>query len=88
MHFKTSCSFDKLAPFTNLGRLVQAFGRVVSCRLVVDKASGRLKGTAFADFADAEAAQKAAEACAKARWGQGLVMSLASLILDVLWSFG
>lgn len=50
----------------------QAFGRVVSCRLVVDKASGRLKGTAFADFADAESAQKAAEACAKARCGAGL----------------
>ncbi len=46
---------------------VQAFGRVASCRLVLDKASGRLKGTAFVDFAEPQAAHKAAEACAKAR---------------------
>jgi nucleolar protein 4 len=35
---------------------------------VVDKASGKLKGTAFVDYYTRAAADKAAEACAKGRW--------------------
>lgn len=49
----------------------QAFGPVRSCRLVVDKDSGKLKGTAFVDFYKRASAQAAADACAKGRCGPG-----------------
>lgn len=45
----------------------QTYGPVRSCRLVVDKTSGKLKGTAFVDFYKVASAEKAAEACAKGR---------------------
>lgn len=44
-----------------------AYGPLKSCRLVIDKASGKSKGTAFVEYKSAESAGKAAEACAKAR---------------------
>lgn len=48
---------------------VQVFGPVRSCRLVLDKESGKLKGTAFVDYYKRASAEAAAESCAKARWG-------------------
>jgi nucleolar protein 4 len=38
---------------------LSAFGRIKACRLVVDKVTGRSKGTAFVEFADAPAAAAA-----------------------------
>ncbi len=43
---------------------VAAFGRVRACRLVVDKTTGRSKGTAFIEFADAAAAAAAVASAA------------------------
>jgi nucleolar protein 4 len=36
-------------------------------RLVVDKVSGKAKGTAFVEFQGEEGAKKAADACARGR---------------------
>ena len=48
---------------------MQKFGKVRSCRLVVDKATGRAKGTAFVDFYDPSAASSAVETAAKVEGG-------------------
>ena len=50
-----------------LPHLPQTFGPLRSCRLVVDKASSKLKGTAFVEYYSAAGAQAAATACAKGR---------------------
>lgn len=54
-------------PQSLLSTRLQTFGPVRSCRLVVDKDSGKLKGTAFVDFYRVASAHAAAEACAKGR---------------------
>lgn len=51
--------------------VMRTFGPVASARLVVDKALGKPKGTAFVDFRSAEGAQAAVEACAKGRRREG-----------------
>ena len=45
------------------------FGKVRSCRMVMDKASGRPKGTAFVDFVKPDAAKTAVEAAGKVEGG-------------------
>ncbi|KAI3438130.1 hypothetical protein D9Q98_000571 [Chlorella vulgaris] len=50
---------------------MKAYGPVRSCRLVVDKASGKIKGTAFVDFYQRASAEAVAEACAKGRRKEG-----------------
>ena len=47
---------------------MERFGAVKSCRLVVDKDTKKLKGTAFVDFETTKAAEKAVAACNKDRW--------------------
>ncbi len=37
------------------------------CRVVMDKAAGKPKGTAFVEFKTEEAAKRAAEACSRGR---------------------
>jgi nucleolar protein 4 len=54
-------------PWLALAPVLQAYGPVRSCRLVVDKASGKIKGTAFVDFYQRASAEAVAEACAKGR---------------------
>eukprot|EP00884_Botryococcus_braunii_P019055 jgi/Botrbrau1/5833/Bobra.0366s0015.1 len=49
----------------------ESFGRVRSCRLVMDKSTGKQKGTAFIDYWSAADAQKAAAASARGRTGEG-----------------
>ena len=48
---------------------MQKFGKVRSCRLVIDKATGRAKGTAFVDFHDPSAASRAVETATKEEGG-------------------
>ena len=45
------------------------FGKVRSCRVVMDKASGRPKGTAFVDFVKPDAAKAAVDAATKVEGG-------------------
>ena len=54
-----------------------------SCRLVEDKASGKLKGTAFVDFADPAAAAAAAAACAKGRAKAGPGVTVGGRVVEV-----
>jgi len=46
---------------------MERFGPVKSCRMVVDKVTGKGKGTAFVEFRSTEAAAAAAGACDRAR---------------------
>ena len=48
---------------------MQKFGKVRSCRVVLDKTTGRSKGTAFVDFVDAASASRAIEAAGKVEGG-------------------
>lgn len=47
------------------------FGIVKACRVVMDKATGKPKGTAFVEFKSPAGAAAAAAACARAREGKG-----------------
>ena len=42
-----------------------------SLRIVMDKATGKAKGTAFVEFKKPEAAKRAADACTRGRKSQG-----------------
>jgi nucleolar protein 4 len=55
----------------------EAFGDVMACRLVVDAATGRSKGTAFVEFADAASAARAAAASDAAASGDGRPLTVA-----------
>jgi nucleolar protein 4 len=48
---------------------MQKFGKVRSCRLVIDKATGRATGTAFVDFHNADSARGAVDMAAKVEGG-------------------
>lgn len=45
-----------------LSQKLSEFGEVVSVKIIMDRATGRSKGFAFAEFADEAAAQSAMEA--------------------------
>jgi len=62
---------------------LEGFGDVKAARLVVDKASGRAKGTAFVEFADAAAAGRAAAASKASAAGDGPAITLRGRDLDV-----
>ena len=62
---------------------LEGYGDVKAARLVVDKASGRAKGTAFVEFADAAAAARAAAASKAAAAGDGPAITLRGRDLDV-----
>lgn len=47
---------------------MERFGAVKSCRLVVDKDTKKPKGTAFIDFEEPSAAEKAVAACSKDKY--------------------
>lgn len=53
------------------------------CRMVMNKATGKPKGTAFVQFSDGAAAQKACAACARQRDGSGEGMSLRGKVLGI-----
>jgi nucleolar protein 4 len=63
---------------------MQAFGPVASARLVLNKVTGKLKGTAFVDFRTAEGASSAVEACAqwRAKKGSGVVIKGRNVEVD------
>lgn len=63
---------------------MQAFGPVASARLVVDKVTGKLKGTAFVDFRSVEGASSAVEACFQWRKkkGSGVVIKGRNVEVD------
>lgn len=50
---------------------MKVYGPVKSCRLVVDKTTDKLRGTAFVDYYHATSAEKAAASCDKWREKQG-----------------
>lgn len=62
---------------------LEGYGDVKAARLVVDKASGRPKGTAFVEFADAAAAGRAAAASKAAAAGDGPAITLRGRDLHV-----
>ncbi|KAK9829098.1 hypothetical protein WJX72_003878 [[Myrmecia] bisecta] len=62
---------------------LESFGRVKACRLVVDKVTKKQKGTAFVEFREAASAKKAADACARARKGEGPGIVVAGRPLEV-----
>ncbi|BDA47944.1 probable RNA-binding protein 28 [Coccomyxa sp. Obi] len=59
------------------------YGKLKACRLVQDKGTKKLKGTAFVEFEQQEDAQAAAEACAKARAGQGPALTVRGVPIEV-----
>ncbi|KAG2482067.1 hypothetical protein HYH03_018977 [Edaphochlamys debaryana] len=62
---------------------LELFGPVKACRLVLDKASRKPKGTAFVEFRSPESAAKAAAACERGRRHEGPGITLAGRPLDV-----
>jgi nucleolar protein 4 len=61
---------------------MKTYGRVRSCRLVKDKTTGKLKGTAFVDFVDTSSAEKVAEVCSKWRSKQGPGVIVAGIVVE------
>lgn len=59
------------------------FGPVKACRIVVDKTTGKPKGTAFIEFKDHEPAAAAAAASARARAGKGPDVTVKGVALNV-----
>jgi nucleolar protein 4 len=59
------------------------FGPVKACRIVVDKNTGKPKGTAFIEFKDHEPAAAAAAASARARAGKGPDVTVKGVALTV-----
>jgi nucleolar protein 4 len=59
------------------------FGPVKSARLVLNKETGKPKGTAFIEFRESAAAAAAAHASAQARSGRGVGVTLKGRPLDV-----
>jgi nucleolar protein 4 len=74
-------------PFLSLPCCLQArfdrFGPVKACRVVMDKATGKPKGTAFIEFRAPAGAAAAAEACARARAGKGPDVTVKGAKLNV-----
>ena len=61
---------------------MKKFGHVRSCRIVVDKITGKPKGTAFIDFRSQEAAAALAEASKKAREKKGPAIIVAGMPVE------
>jgi nucleolar protein 4 len=61
---------------------MKTYGRVRSCRLVKDKTTGKLKGTAFVDFVDTASAEKVTEVCSKWRSKQGPGVIVAGIVVE------
>lgn len=61
---------------------MKTYGRIRSCRLVKDKTTGKLKGTAFVDFVDTSSAEKVAEVCSKWRSKQGPGVVVAGIVVE------
>ncbi|WIA36043.1 hypothetical protein OEZ86_007402 [Tetradesmus obliquus] len=61
----------------------ERFGPVTACRVVMDKATGKPKGTAFIEFKGAAGAAAAADACARARAGKGPDVTVKGVKLSV-----
>lgn len=80
-----TCCLTPLLLFCSL--LLQArferFGPVTACRVVMDKATGKPKGTAFIEFKGAAGAAAAADACARARAGKGPDVTVKGVKLSV-----
>ncbi|GAX77255.1 hypothetical protein CEUSTIGMA_g4701.t1 [Chlamydomonas eustigma] len=62
---------------------MEVYGPVQMCRVVMDKASGKPKGTAFIEFKTGADAAKAAAACDRGRKGIGPGITLSGRQLDV-----
>ncbi|CAL5229018.1 g12263 [Coccomyxa viridis] len=59
------------------------YGKLKACRLVKDKSTQKLKGTAFVEYERLEDAQRAADACTKARSGGGPAVAVRGVQLDI-----
>lgn len=46
---------------------MEGYGRVKACRIVMDKTTGKPKGTAFVEFEEDSGARRASDACARGR---------------------
>jgi len=62
---------------------MKAFGYVVSTRLVVDKTTGKSKGTAFVDYRYEDSAQKVIDACTRGRENAGPGVVIGGKKVDV-----
>jgi len=62
---------------------MKAYGYVVSTRLVVDKTTGKSKGTAFVDYRYEESAEKVVAACTKGRENAGPGVLIGGKKVDV-----
>ncbi|KAG7673445.1 hypothetical protein Ndes2526B_g03108 [Nannochloris sp. 'desiccata'] len=62
---------------------MKAYGYVVSTRLVVDKTTGKSKGTAFVDYRYEDSAQKVVAACTKGRENAGPGVVIGGKKVDV-----
>ncbi|KAL6779538.1 hypothetical protein ACKKBG_A12680 [Auxenochlorella protothecoides x Auxenochlorella symbiontica] len=62
---------------------LQLFGRLKACRLVMDRDTGKAKGTAFVEFATEEGAQTAAAAAADARESKGPAVVVAGRTVEI-----
>jgi nucleolar protein 4 len=62
---------------------MKSYGYVVSTRLVVDKITGKSKGTAFVDYRYEDSAQKVVAACAKGRENSGPGVVIGGKKVDV-----
>ncbi|KAK9907300.1 hypothetical protein WJX75_001025 [Coccomyxa subellipsoidea] len=59
------------------------FGKLKACRLVQDKGTKKLKGTAFVEFEQQSDARAAADACVRARAGQGAALTVRGSPIEV-----
>mmetsp|Transcript_2923 Transcript_2923/g.7844 ORF Transcript_2923/g.7844 Transcript_2923/m.7844 type:complete len:706 (-) Transcript_2923:173-2290(-) len=79
--FLRNLPLDVLQPA--LRARMEVFGEVYMCRIVVDKATGKPRGTAFVEFEHPADAEKAAAACARGRTGAGPGVTLEGRQLDI-----
>lgn len=62
---------------------METFGPVHMCRVVMDKASSKPKGTAFVEYKSAADAVKATQACDRGRKSSGPGVSLKGKVIDL-----
>lgn len=62
---------------------MRTYGPLRACRLVMNKDTGKPRGTAFVEFRDERGATAAAQACARGRSGDGLGVIIAGRKVDV-----
>jgi hypothetical protein len=65
------------------GKIVDGVSACETCRLVMNKSTGKLKGTAFVEFQAADSAAQACRLCALQREGKGEGVTLRGKLVTV-----